>query len=141
VPKRAEEFLVQVVPESEYWTMFPEYELPEIPLFGEVVYRTEQPRSYPATVVGISAYYRYDIALYGETADNLGTVKRNVPHHQLIAKRVPAIEGMPVHADYLEQGEWFPGRITRIRPNGNADIVFDDGDFEADVDRSNYSLF
>jgi hypothetical protein len=136
VPKRTEEGSVLLVPKSEYWTMLPEEELPEIALFGEVVYRTG--RAYPATVVGISDY-RYDIALYGETADSLGTVKWNVPH-QFIAKRVPATEDAPARADYFEEGEWFSGRITRIRPNGNADILFIDGDFEEGVHRSNYAL-
>lgn len=90
-----------------------------------------------ATVVGLSKDDKYDIAFLGDFAD-YSAGKRRLPR-SILSKTLPVMEGAPVHANYMQRGEWFRGRILRVGPSGHIDILFDDGDFEETVSSDFYS--
>ena len=41
-----------------------------------------------------------------------------------------ALVGAAVEANYGGEGEWFPGKITKVRGDGTYDILYNDGDKE-----------
>lgn len=78
-----------------------------------------------------------DLAFYGGHVYKHGTVK-TVPRHAV--EKVPDLyEGSLVWANHLDKGEWFPGEIVWIGPDGYAEIEFADGDYEELVPRERYN--
>ena len=73
--------------------------------------------------------YHYDIYVPGLAE----TVPRGA-----VATFVPPKAGSHVLVNYEEHGKWFPGKITGIGPNGWADIVYPDNDFDDGVSRRRY---
>jgi hypothetical protein len=47
------------------------------------------------------------------------------------------IKGSMINGNWLDVGNWYPGTVTRVRPNGTFDIVYDDGDEEFAVEHQN----
>ena len=43
-------------------------------------------------------------------------------------------KGEKVEANYGGEGEYYPGKISRVNANGSVDIAYDDGDAEKGVD-------
>jgi hypothetical protein len=79
-----------------------------------------------------------DIAIYGRDVHELHATVKTVPWSSV--KKLPVLHaGSPVWAEYDGGGEYFPGTISYIKPTGEADIIYDDGDFEAGVPQDGYS--
>ena len=78
-----------------------------------------------------------DLAIYSNEIELHGTFK-TVPWSAV--KKFELYEGLPVSADYMDRGEYFRGRIRFIRPTGEVDIDYDDGDFEARVSPDRYIM-
>lgn len=78
-----------------------------------------------------------DIAIYGEDVRKFRRTIKSVSPSSL--KKLPLLyDGSPVWADYKGGGELFPAHISLIWPTGEADIEYDDGDFEAAVPPDRY---
>jgi fumarate reductase subunit C len=78
-----------------------------------------------------------DLAFYGDNVYKHGVVKTV---SRFSVEKVPHLyEGSPVWANQDDQGEWFPGTISLIGPDGDAEIQFADGDYEAEVPRDRYN--
>ena len=112
----------------------------------EVIYKYKSPELrtifLSATVVRIHeggdlldiAFYDDDMNYHGLYAQGLSApVSR-----EDVEKLVPPKAGSRVLANYKGQGEWFPGKVVDIKPNGWADIVYSDDDYEEDVSRRRY---
>lgn len=78
-----------------------------------------------------------DLAFYGDNINRHGVVK-TVPR-TAVEKVPPLHEGSLVWAKSEGRGDWFPGRIALMGPDGYADIEFDDGDYEESIPRDWYN--
>jgi len=121
-------------------------EMPELRPFVEVHWhyknsREEVRKQIPATILAIFDDGFAEIALYGiwphEFSEKL---VMHVPLTEL-TPRIEPVEGLRVSGNFLGRGEWYPGKIDRVRPSGRVDILYDDSDFEADVDLDRYIVW
>jgi hypothetical protein len=104
-----------------------------------MMYRTKNGNFIPATIIAVRNDERYDIANYGEAAEDRGDIIRGVPR-RVLYEPITVIEGAEVEGNFQGEGEWFLGNITRVRPNGAVDILYEDGWFESNVEEGRYDL-
>ena len=45
-------------------------------------------------------------------------------------------EGVKVEVYYQGKGKWYEGKIKKVREDGSYDVLFDDGDSEASIERA-----
>ncbi len=90
-----------------------------------------------ATVIGIHQGGEIlDIAFYEKDAYREG-LSKTVPQTAL-EKFSPFTEGTLVISNYEGKGQWFPGKIIAMGPDGSADIEYEDGEYESGVGRDLY---
>ena len=118
-----------------YWSTFPQ-EIVAFPLYSEVFINKKDAGLVPGTVIGYTNEDKVKIAIYGEEASSHGVTA--TVSSKSIKKSYPPVEGERVEANYDEEGDWFPGRLVRVRPNGQADVKYDDGDIEHGVEYHNH---
>lgn len=118
-------------------------ETPELRPFVEVNWhftdsQDEISEQIPATILEIFDDGYADIALYGEWALEFDyTPVIPVPLNEL-TPRIQPVEGLQVRGNYLGEGNWFEGKIHRVRPSGRINVLYDDGDFEEEIDLDRY---
>jgi hypothetical protein len=123
--------------QSRYWRTFEKEDLPDLRPLAEVLVRFDfedgGKELIPATVLRISWDGQAEIAFYGVTAYDFDynptmwvTVDKLVPRPQPVA-------GLPVRGNFLQGGDYFPGTIQLVRPTAQANILYDDGDYEEGV--------
>lgn len=78
----------------------------------------------PSTIVNVRGNGMFQVG-----HRNGKPLERNVPASR-IRRETPVEEGSRVSANFREEGEWFLGTVVRVRPSLDADILYDDGDFE-----------
>ena len=134
----ADEVHLSAVPTSKRWTNFPVTPLGGIRIGSNVLFNNKKGKIIPATVVDVNEDNEsFEIAFSGDVADRLGRTGRSMVPRDALKKRLPAVEGARVQANYREYGEWFPGYISQVHPSG-ADIYYEDGDFEESVPLSSF---
>lgn len=132
-------------PQSPYWRAFEKEDLPDVRPLAEVFatfqFEDGVDELIPATVLQVTSDGEAEIALYGEMAYDFDddptlwlSIDEIVPRHQPVA-------GMPVRGNFLQRGDYFPGRIQRVLPNAQVNIIYDDGDYEEGVHRGFYEIF
>jgi hypothetical protein len=50
------------------------------------------------------------------------------------------VKGSLIDGNWRGEGNWYPGTVTRVRPNGTFDIAYDDGDEELAVEHQNIKV-
>lgn len=124
---------------SKRWTTFRDEPAKKFKLHDELLFRGAEGGMFRVTVVGFAEDNEHVyVSFYGEDGYYHGTVRPL--HHSLLVKRIRPEEGAFVFGNYLKNGEWFPGRITRVRPDATVDILYDDGDFEERVESGSYQV-
>ena len=121
---------------NEYSLSLPEEDYPFFQPLEEVYFITKNGGLASGTVVSISEDGVCEVAVYGEMAG-----RDPIPRLPCgsFRKRDHLVEGMRAQADYERHGEWFWGHLSRIRPNYDVDMVYDDGDVETGVYRDYYA--
>lgn len=90
-----------------------------------------------ATIIGLDAGEDLlEIAFYGDHVYRHG-ISKTVPR-TAVQKLAPMKEGSLVIANYQGKGDWFPGKIMALSPDGAADIAYDDDEYEELVERDRY---
>jgi hypothetical protein len=87
----------------------------------------------PATVLHISWDGQAEIAFYGVTAYDFDSNPTMWVTVDKLVPRTRPIAGLPVRGNFLRGGDYFPGTIQRVRPTAQANILYDDGDYEEGV--------
>jgi len=107
---------------------------------GEDVFVSFGMRKYPASILNVDDKAQtVDLAIYGMDIQELGYIIMTA-NQSSIEKSQGVYEGSRVWANYKKTGEYFSGTITRLLPLAYADIVYDDGSFEARVPPEMYNL-
>jgi len=109
---------------------------------GEEVYFSApgSPNSitFPATVAHVDEVEEtVDVAVYSAGVMELGEAMLTIPWSS-VRKAKALYEDSEVWGDFENNGEYFSGTIATMRPTGEVDIEYDDGEFESWVPMDRY---
>jgi translation initiation factor IF-1 len=94
---------------------------------------------YPGTVTRVRPNGTFDI-VYDDGDEELAVDHQNIVVRSVGQERFSATKisnGSLINGNFFGRGRWYPGTVTRVRPNGTFDIAYDDGDEELAVDQQN----